>query len=156
MRMQFDSFFDMMEAFPDEQSAIDHLRAIRWGENDENAHCPDCGSTRVMHFKDRKNHKCHDCRKRFSIKVGTIFEDSKIGLRKCFMAVWMITSHKKGIASTTLANDIKVTQKTAWFMLQRLRFAARTRSLWKSMRRSWAARKRTNTPTSAKRPDAAL
>ena len=128
MKMQFDSLFDMMEAFPDEQSAIDHLRAIRWGTNDENASCPHCGSLRVNHFKDGRNHKCGDCRKRFSIKVGTIFEDSKIGLRKWFMAIWMITSHKKGIASTTLAKDIKVTQKTAWFILHRLRFAARTPS----------------------------
>jgi len=81
-----------------------------------------------MHFKDGKNHKCHDCRKRFSIKVGTIFEDSKIQLRKWFAAIWMITSHKKGIASTQLAKDIKVTQKTAWFMLHRLRHAVETKS----------------------------
>lgn len=124
----FDSLFEMMEAFPDEQTAVDHLRAIRWGQNDEHAHCPHCSSTRVNHFKDRKNHKCGDCRKRFSIKVGTIFEDSKVPLRKWFMAIWMVTSHKKGIASTTLAKNIKVTQKTAWFMLHRLRHAARTQS----------------------------
>lgn len=124
----FDSLFSLFEAFPTEQHAIDHLRAIRWGENDERAYCPYCGSTRVMHFKDNKNHKCHDCRKRFSIKVGTIFADSKIQLRKWFAAIWMITSHKKGIASTTLAKDIKVTQKTAWFMLHRLRHAAETKS----------------------------
>ena len=122
------SLFDLFEAFPTEQHAIDHLRAIRWGENDERAYCPHCGSTRIMHFKDGKNHKCHDCRKRFSIKVGTIFHDSKIQLRKWFAAIWMITSHKKGIASTQLAKDIKVTQKTAWFMLHRLRHAAETKS----------------------------
>jgi transposase-like protein len=122
---QFDSLFDMMEAFPDEQSCVDHLRSIRWKNG---AHCPHCGSTKVYHFSDNRNHKCGDCRQRFSIKVGTIFEDSKIGLRKWFMAIWLITSHKKGIASTTLARDIKVTQKTAWFMLHRLRHAARTKS----------------------------
>lgn len=122
---QFDSLFDMMEAFPDEQSCVDHLRSIRWKSG---AHCPHCGSVKVYHFSDNRNHKCGDCRKRFSIKVGTIFEDSKIPLRKWFMAIWLITSHKKGVASTTLARDIKVTQKTAWFMLHRLRHAARTRS----------------------------
>jgi transposase-like protein len=122
---QFDSLFDMMEAFPDEQSAIDQLRSIRWKNG---AFCPYCGSTRVYNFSDKRTHKCGDCRQRFSIKVGTIFEDSKIPLRKWFMAVWLITSHKKGIASTTLARDIKVTQKTAWFMLHRLRHAARTKS----------------------------
>lgn len=125
MIKQFDSLFDMMEAFPDEQSCVDHLRSIRWKNG---AHCPHCGSTKVYHFSDYRNHKCGDCRKRFSIKVGTIFEDSKIPLRKWFMAIWLITSHKKGIASTTLAKDIKVTQKTAWFMLHRLRHAAHTRS----------------------------
>lgn len=128
MTATFNSLFDMMEAFPDEQSAIDHLRTMRWGEGDEAAHCPHCGSTKLYHFSDRKNHKCGDCKKRFSIKVGTIFEDSKIPLRKWFMAIWLITSHKKGVASTTLARDIKVTQKTAWFMLHRLRHAARTKS----------------------------
>ena len=125
MIKQFASLFDMMEAFPDEQSCVDHLRSIRWKNG---AHCPHCGATKVYHFSDNKTHKCGDCRQRFSIKVGTIFEDSKIPLRKWFMAIWLITSHKKGIASTTLARDIKVTQKTAWFMLHRLRHAARTKS----------------------------
>lgn len=129
----FNSLFEMMEAFPDEQSAIDHLRSIRWGADNENAHCPHCGSTKVYHFSDNRNHKCGDCKKRFSIKVGTIFEDSKIPLRKWFMAIWLITSHKKGVASTTLARDIKVTQKTAWFMLHRLRHAARTKSFNKPL-----------------------
>ena len=125
MLKQFDSLFDLMEAFPDEQSAIDHFTAIRWKNG---AYCPYCGSTKVYHFSDNRNHKCGDCRKRFSIKVGTIFGDTKIGLRKWFMAIWLITSHKKGVASTQLAKDIKVTQKTAWFMLHRLRHAARTAS----------------------------
>lgn len=121
----FDTLFQMMAAFPDEQSAIDHFTAIRWAGG---AYCPLCGSTKVYHFSDKRTHKCGDCRKRFSIKVGTIFHDSKIELRKWMLAVWMLTSHKKGIASTTLARDLGVTQKTAWFMLQRLRYAARTQS----------------------------
>lgn len=115
----------MMAAFPDEQAAIDHFTAIRWKAG---AYCPHCGSTRVYHFSDKRNHKCGHCRKRFSIKVGTIFEDSKIPLRTWMLAIWMITSHKKGIASTQLAKDLGVTQKTAWFMTQRLRHAIRTRS----------------------------
>ena len=115
----------MVAAFPDEQSCIDHLRSIRWRGG---AFCPHCGSLKVYHFSDNRTHKCGDCRQRFSIKVGTIFEDSKIGLHKWFMAVYLITSHKKGIASTQLARDIAVTQKTAWFMLHRLRHAAETKS----------------------------
>jgi transposase-like protein len=121
----FKSLFELMSAVPDEQAAIDHFTAIRWRNG---ALCPYCGSTKVYHFSDRKTHKCGDCRQRFSIKVGTIFEDSKIPLRKWLMAIWLITSHKKGIASTQLARDISVTQKTAWFMLHRLRHAAMTKS----------------------------
>lgn len=124
-QQHFDTLIQMMSAFPDEQSAIDHFTAIRWAAG---AYCPLCGSARVYHFSDKRTHKCGDCRKRFSIKVGTIFEDSKIELRKWFMAVWLITSHKKGIASTQLAKDIGVTQKTAWFMLHRLRHASQTGS----------------------------
>jgi len=122
---QFDTLMQLMAALPDEQAAIDHFTAIRWKAG---AYCPLCGSTRVYHFSDQRTHKCGDCRKRFSIKVGTIFEDSKIGLRSWMLAIWLITSHKKGVASTTLAKDIGVTQKTAWFMLHRLRYAARTQS----------------------------
>ncbi len=121
----FDSLFDLMDAFPDEQACINHLRAIRWRDGE---FCPHCGGTRIYHFSDRKTFKCGDCRDRFSIKVGTIFEDTKLPLRKWFMAIWMITNHPKGIASTTLAKDLKITQKSAWFVLHRLRHAARTNS----------------------------
>jgi transposase-like protein len=125
MLQNFNSLFDLLDAFPDEQSCVDHLRSIRWRDGE---FCPHCGSNKVYHFSDRKTFKCGDCRARFSIKVGTIFEDTKVPLRKWFMAVWMITNHPKGIASVTLAKDLKVTQKTAWFMMHRLRHAARTKS----------------------------
>lgn len=126
MPAEFKSLFDLLRAIPDEQAAIDYFTAIRW-KNGE--FCPLCGSTRrIFHFADKKSHKCGDCRRRFSIKVGTIFQDTKIPLQKWLMAVWLLTSHKKGIASTTLARDLDVTQKTAWFMLHRLRHAALTKS----------------------------
>jgi transposase-like protein len=125
MITEFKSLYDLFEAIPDEQAAIDHFTAIRWKDGE---FCPYCGSVRLYHFADKRTHKCGDCRNRFSIKVGTVFEDTKIGMRKWLAAIWLITSHKKGIASTTLARDIKVTQKTAWFMLHRLREAAATPS----------------------------
>lgn len=125
MQTEFASLYQLFDAIPDEQAAIDHFRALRW-KNGE--HCPYCGSVRLFHFSDHRTHKCADCRQRFSIKVGTVFEGTKIPLRKWLAAVWLITSHRKGIASTQLARDIAVTQKTAWFMLHRLRHAARTRS----------------------------
>lgn len=125
MIQQFDSLMQMMEVFSDEQVCIDRLRSIRWKNG---AFCPHCGGTKIYNFSDGKTHKCGDCRQRFSIKVGTIFEDSKIPLRKWFMAVWLITSHKKGIASTQLAKDLQITQKSAWFVLHRLRYAAQSPS----------------------------
>ena len=130
MIQQFDSLMSMMETFSDEQVCIDHLRAIRWKNG---AYCPHCGSTKVYHFSDNRTHKCGDCRQRFSIKVGTIFEDTKLPLREWFMAIWMVTSHTKGIASTQLAKDLKITQKSAWFVLHRLRHAARTKSFAKPL-----------------------
>lgn len=125
MFKHFGSLLEMMQTFPDEQSCIDHLTEIRWRNG---AACPHCGSTKVYHFSDKRTHKCGDCRKRFSIKVGTIFEDSKIPLRTWFVAVYLITAHKKGISSLQLSRDLDVTQKTAWFMLHRLREASRSKS----------------------------
>ncbi|MBN9506600.1 MAG: IS1595 family transposase [Altererythrobacter sp.] len=132
-KQHFETLIQMMSALPDEQSAIDHFTAIRWKHG---AFCPTCGNSKIYHFSDQRTHKCGDCRKRFSIKVGTIFVDSKIGLRQWMMAVWLITSHKKGIASTQLAKDIGVTQKTAWFMLHRLRYAAQTKSFNRPLQES--------------------
>lgn len=125
MLKSFNSLLQMMQAIPDEQTAINHFTAIRWKRG---AFCPACGSTKVYHFSDKRNHKCGDCRKRFSIRVGTIFEDSKLPLRTWLLAIWLITSHKKGIASTQLAKDLGITQKSAWFVTHRLRHAIRTQS----------------------------
>jgi transposase-like protein len=125
MLKTFNSLLQMMQAIPDEQTAIDHFTSIRWKRG---AFCPHCHSTRVYHFADKRSHKCGDCRKRFSIRVGTIFEDSKLPLRTWLLAIWLITSHKKGIASTQLAKDLGITQKSAWFVSHRLRHAIRTQS----------------------------
>jgi transposase-like protein len=125
MQKKFSSLAELTKAIPNEEAAVSHFTSVRWKNG---AFCPYCGSTRVYHFADKRDHKCADCRKRFSIKVGTVMEGTKIEVRKWLMAIWLLTSHKKGIASTQLARDLGVTQKTAWFMLHRLRFAARTRS----------------------------
>nr|MBC8555443.1 IS1595 family transposase [Candidatus Brocadiales bacterium] len=122
---KFNNILELAKVFPDEISCLKHLKAIRWKDK---SYCPHCGHTRIYEFKDDKTYKCSGCRKKFTVKVGTIFEDSKIPLQKWFIAIYLITSHKKGIASLQLAKDIGVTQKTAWFMLQRLRFASKTKS----------------------------
>ena len=128
MFQTFKTLPQMLAAFPTEQSAIDHLTAIRWANG---KFCPLCGNAdekKIGTLTGTNTHKCYVCRKRFSIKVGTIFQDTKLPLRTWFAAIWMITNHPKGIASTTLATDLGITQKTAWFVLHRLRHAARTDS----------------------------
>ena len=125
MIKQFNSLIDLLKTFPDEQSCIDHFTEIKWAGGE---YCPNCGSNKVYHFSNNRTHKCSDCRKKFSIRIGTIFEDSKIPLQKWFMAIYLTTSHKKGISSIQLSKDIDVTQKTAWFMLHRLRHASQTKS----------------------------
>ena len=119
------NIFEMQKAIPTEREAVKYFSKIHWASGE---YCPHCRHREIYKFSDGVTFKCAACRKRFSIRVGTIFEDSKVEMRKWLYAIWMLTSHKKGIASTTLARDIGVTQKTAWFMLQRLRYAARTRS----------------------------
>lgn len=120
MLASFDSLFDLITAFPDEHSCIDHFRSIHWRDGE---FCPHCSCNRIFKFSDKRTFKCADCRNRFSIKVGTIFEDTKVPLRKWFMAIWLITNQPKGIASITHAKDLKITQKSAWFVPHRLRHA---------------------------------
>ena len=125
MLKEFKTLTDLMVAFQEPQAAIDHFTAIRWKNGQ---FCPHCGHDKVYSLSKKNIFKCAQCRKNFSITVGTIFENTKLPLRVWFGAIWLITNHKKGIASTTLATDLGVTQKTAWFILHRLRHAARTRS----------------------------
>ena len=124
MIKQFKTLSDLMITFGDNQAAIDHFKAIRWRNGD---FCPYCGHDKVYSLKANR-YSCAQCRNTFSILVGTIFENTKLPLAKWFGAIWLLTNHPKGIASTTLAKDLGVTQKTAWFILHRLRHAARTQS----------------------------
>ena len=96
--------------------------------------CPHCKSDRKI-YKIRKGKilTCADCRKQFTVKVGTIFEDSALPLQKWFMAIYILTAHRKGISSLQLSRDIDVTQKTAWFMLHRIRYATKTKSFDKPL-----------------------
>jgi transposase-like protein len=121
--MEFNSLFDMLQKFKTEKDCIDYLEFLRWP--DGKVVCPHCNSNRkIHHIKTRNIYKCADCKKQFSVRIGTIFEESRIPLIKWFMAIWLISSHKKGISSCQLSKDIKVTQKTAWFMLHRIRTIA--------------------------------
>lgn len=92
---------------------------------------PRCESEKVGFLKTRKIWECKGCKRQFSVKVGTIFEDSPIKLDKWFAAIWLITNAKNGISSYELHRAIKVTQKTAWFMLHRIRLAMQSGSIVK-------------------------
>jgi len=120
--MKYDSLVAVLKAFPDEESCIKHLEELRWPMG---IVCPCCGSTRKIYHVARKHiYKCADCNKQFSVRKNTIFEESRLPLQKWFLAAWLITANRKGIASTQLSREIGVSQKTAWFMLGRLREVA--------------------------------
>ena len=122
---RFKTLIDVINVFSTEEKCLIHLKKMRW---DDEPYCPFCACKRVYAFSDGKRYKCHDCRKKFTVKVGTIFEDTKIPLQKWFMAIYLLTAHKKGISSLQLGRDIGVTQKSAWFILHRLRNASTARS----------------------------
>lgn len=124
MLKHFKTLADLYIKFRDNQVALDHFKAIRWRDGE---FCPYCGHDKVYTLKANR-FQCAQCRNTFSILVGTIFENTKLPLKVWFGAMWLIANHPKGIASTTLAKDLGITQKSAWFVLHRLRYAARTQS----------------------------
>ena len=117
---KFTNLVNLLTYFKDEQICRKYLEAIRWGGNLKCAY-KDCDSEKVFKFANGKVYKCAKCRRQYSVKVGTIFHDSKIPLQKWYAAIYLITAHKKGISSLQLHRDLGVTQKTAWYMLHRVR-----------------------------------
>lgn len=116
--MKFKSLPQLLDYFKDEATGIAYYENIRWGNDPA---CPHCGCTNP--YKTNRGWKCRDkeCHKKFTVRVGTIFENSKIPFRIWFAAIWLATEHKKGISSVQLAIDLGITQKTAWFVLHRIR-----------------------------------
>ncbi|MGA2668893.1 MAG: IS1595 family transposase [Ignavibacteria bacterium] len=116
--MKYNSLIQVQEHFKDEKTCREHLEELRWNGN---VTCPFCHHDKV--YKTNIGYKCANpkCYKKFTVLVGTFFENTKIPLRKWFVAIYIATSHKKGISSLQLSRDIDVTQKTAWFMLHRIR-----------------------------------
>lgn len=110
------SVLDLIQAFPTEQSCIEHLEAIRWNGN---VVSPFDASSKV--YKTKVGYQCKNTGKNFNVKTNTIFDNTKLPLVKWFLAIWIATSHKKGISSLQLGRDLDITQKSAWFMLQRIR-----------------------------------
>ena len=125
------SLLDAVRHFSDLDVCHEYMVRIKWP--DGKIVCPKCGSTHIGEIKSRRMFQCKhaDCRKQFSTKVGTIFEDSPLGLDKWFVAVWSISNAKNGISSCELARAIGVSQKSAWHMLHRIRLAMKTKTFRK-------------------------
>jgi transposase-like protein len=107
--------------FSDPQRAFDYAVQLRWP--DGKVTCPRCKGSKHSFIKTRRIWFCYDCKKQFTVKVGTVLEDSPISLDKWMSAFWMLVNCKNGISSLEIHRALGVTQKTAWFMLQRLRLA---------------------------------
>jgi transposase-like protein len=114
------SLIDAVRYFADQDVALAFVVGLRWPEG---VACPHCGGAEPSFLKTRRIWKCKACRKQFSVKVGTIFEDSPISLSKWLPALWMLANCKNGTSSYELSRTLRVTQKTAWFMLHRIRLA---------------------------------
>jgi transposase-like protein len=114
------SVFDFLERFPTEEVAIRHLESVRWGDT---IICPHCGNERTTRQRQYQYHQCKDCRKKFTVRTGTVFERSHIPLHKWFYVIYLLETSRKGISSVWLAKQLGITQKSAWFMLHRLREA---------------------------------
>src|SRR5580692_941485 len=117
-----------IQYFSDEQVCIDTVAKMRWPNGPV---CPKCGHGEHYYLKTQKRWKCKKCAKQFSVKVGTIFEDSPISLDKWLVALWMLVNCKNGISSYEVGRALGLTQKSAWFVLHRLRLALQEKSLVK-------------------------
>ncbi len=118
---------DAIRYFTSEQNCIDTVTALRWPDGKPT--CFSCAGKNHYWLATQKRWKCKNCGRQFSVKRGTIFEDSPLPLDKWLTALWMLVSCKNGISSYEIARDLGITQKSAWFMLQRLRLALQSRSI---------------------------
>ena len=112
--------------FSDPERAFQYAVKMRFP--DGRIYCPRCGAEKFSFIKTRRIWFCYACKKQFTVKVKTIMEDSALGLDKWMVAIWMLANCKNGISSHELARSLGITQKSAWFMLQRIREALKERS----------------------------
>jgi transposase-like protein len=122
------TLLEAVRYYSDKNRCVNLLASIRW---ENGVTCPVCASKEITAFKTRQIWKCRTCKKQFSVKVGTIFEKSQVSLEKWFVCAWLLTNAKNGISSCEVARSLGVTQKTAWFMLHRIREAHANRSFEK-------------------------
>ena len=123
------NLFDILNRFPDQQSCIDHLERIRFGNE---PYCPLCGDMDVARKKERNlvgRWNCHGCNSSFNVLSKTIMQKTKVPLQKWFCAIGLILNAKKSLSSCQLARDLDMTQPTAWYVQQRIRAAMASKQL---------------------------
>lgn len=120
MLPDFNNLRELTIRFSDDMVCREYLEQLIWKGNPT---CPHCGQNKPYKLKDQKTYRCSnkECKKDFTVTVGTVFEGSNVPLSKWFVAIYLATNHKKGISSIQLSKDISVTQRTAWFMLHRMK-----------------------------------
>lgn len=120
--MAFETLIQVQQHFSNEAVCRQHLAVLRWGQ-DGIPCCPFCGTVGAYSIEGGKRYKCSskECAKKFSVTVGTIFENTKLKLSVWFVAIYLCANHSKGISSVQLAKDLGITQKSAWFVLSRIR-----------------------------------
>jgi transposase-like protein len=119
------SVMEAIQYFSNEDNAREYLVSLRWPDG---VVCPYCEHKRPSFLQKRRIWKCGSCRKQFSVKVGTVFEDSPLPLAKWLTTAWLVSNCKNGVSSYEIARDLKVTQKSGWFMLHRIREAMQNKS----------------------------
>jgi transposase-like protein len=114
------SLFQFFQRFPNEEAARLYFERNRWAGE---VSCPHCGSVSVAEVKNHKPmpYRCRDCRQHFSVRTGTVLAESRLPLQKWLLAIYMMTTARKGIPSTQMARELGITQKSAWFLAQRIR-----------------------------------
>jgi transposase-like protein len=118
--LDFKTLADFLEHFQDEDTCREHFTAIRFSNGE---YCPHCGHTKIYTFTNGRRYRCGGCKQDFTIKTGTVFGESKLPIKKWFIAIYLLSTSSKGISSVQLAKQVGVTQKTGWFMDHRIRSA---------------------------------
>lgn len=115
------SIIEVFDMFPDDRAAEKWFEAIRWGETGRC--CPRCGSVETSECKDRKPmpYRCRTCRKHFSVRIGTAMQSTNIGYRKWVLATYLLVTGLKGTAAMKVHRELKMTLRSAWFLMHRIR-----------------------------------
>src|SRR3989442_1766564 len=122
------TLLEAVRYFTDQDVCVQFMASLRWPDG---ITCPRCGHGETSFVKTRRLWQCRGCRKQFTIKTGSVMEDSPIGLDKWLPAIWMIVNAKNGVSSYEIHRHLGITQKSAWFLLHRIRLAMQARTFEK-------------------------